>query len=118
MHFNCVERLLTLASVNTGWGSISGYAYLTSVLAFITSSPVGLKICATTGEVKKYEKIIEKKEEKIWYNSIVRKSQVRYYQSLSSKVLIDSCINHQNFVSVYNMSREYNEIKKMKLMKK
>ena len=67
MHFNCVEPLLTLASANTGWGSISGCAYLTSVLAFITSSPVGLKFWLEKS--KSMRKLSKKKRKK--YDKIV-----------------------------------------------
>ena len=47
---NFFKRLLILASAVTGSVSISAFASLVCVPVDITSSAVGLKICATTAE--------------------------------------------------------------------
>ena len=39
----------------------------------ITSSAIGLKICAIAEIIKKYKSIIKKKKKKAWSNSIVGK---------------------------------------------
>lgn len=72
-----------------------------------------------TGGVKKYETIIKKRGK----NMIKQYCQEKSSKALSKfklegfNCVLNSCINYQKFVSVYNMSREYNEIRKKKLMK-
>ena len=59
---NYTERLLLLASVVTGYVSISAFASLFGILVGSVSSALGIKICATTAVIKKYKSIIKKKE--------------------------------------------------------
>ena len=63
-YLNYVENLLILASTVTGYVSISAFASLVCVLVGITSSAVGIKICAITGGIKKYKSIIKKRKKK------------------------------------------------------
>ena len=55
---NYIEHLLFLASSVTGCVSISAFASLVDFPVGIASSAVGLNICATTVEIKKYKSII------------------------------------------------------------
>ena len=57
---NYVEKLLILVSTVTGCISISAFVSLVCVPANITSSAVGVKICAITAGIKKYKSIIKK----------------------------------------------------------
>ena len=61
-------------------------------------------------ELKKYKSIIRKKKK---HDKIVllRKDKLSTIEVLISKALIDSCISHENFVSVNNVLRKYNEMK-------
>ena len=63
---NYTEQLLILVSTTTGFISISTFAFLIGIPIVITSSAIGLKICAVTAGIKKYKSIIKK-------NSIVIK---------------------------------------------
>ena len=54
---NYIECFLILASTVTGCTSISAFASLTGVPKGITSSEIGLKICAITAGIKKYKSI-------------------------------------------------------------
>ena len=65
--------MLILASTVTGWVSISAFSSLVCVLVGITSSAVGIKICAIIAGIKEYKWIIKKKKEKAWWNGVVRK---------------------------------------------
>ena len=60
---NYIERFLILAYTITGYISISYFASLFGVPLGITSSGIGLKICAITAGIKKYKPIIKKKKE-------------------------------------------------------
>ena len=61
-YLNYVENLLILASTVTGCISISAFASLVCVPVSITSSALGIYICAITAGIKKYKSIIKKKK--------------------------------------------------------
>ena len=61
---NYIEHFLILASAVTGCILISAFASLLGTPIWITSSAIGLKICAITAVVKKYKSIIKKKKGK------------------------------------------------------
>ena len=50
---NYIEHLLILSSTVTGCISISAFASLVGIPIGITSSAIGLKICAITAAIKK-----------------------------------------------------------------
>ena len=96
-YLNYVEHLIILVSTVTDCVSISAFASLVWVHVGITSSAVGIKICATTGEIKKYKSIIKKKKKK--HDKIVLwgKDKPSTFEFLISKTLIDSYIYHDDF---------------------
>ena len=59
-----IQHCLILASTVTGCISISAFASLLDISIGITSSAIGLKICAKTARIKKYQPIIEWKKKK------------------------------------------------------
>ena len=59
---NYFEHLLLFVSALVGCVSISAFALLTGVPIGITCSALGLKICATTLGIKKYESVIKTKK--------------------------------------------------------
>ena len=61
---NYIEHVLILTSTITGCISISAFASLLGIPIGITSSAIGLKICAITAGIKKYKSIIKKKRKK------------------------------------------------------
>ena len=100
------ELLIILISTITGCISVSTYASLVFVPVDITSSAVGIKICAITAEIKKYKSIITKNNYK--HDEIVLLDTI---EILIFKALVDSYISHYEFVSVNNVLREYNQMK-------
>ena len=90
---NYIEHSLILASTITGCISISVFASLAGIPIGITSSAIGLKICAITAGIKKYKSIIKEKKKK--HNKIVlfAKSKLNSIEALISKALSDSLIN-------------------------
>ena len=106
---NYVKHLLVLVSTITGCVSISAYALLVSVLAGITSSAVEIKNCAITAGIKKYKSIIKKRKRKHDKIVLLGKDQLNPIEVLISKALIDSYISPDEFISVNNVLREYNE---------
>ena len=111
-YLNYVEQLLILVSTAAGCVSISVFASLVCVPVDITSSAVGIKICAIIGGIKKYKSVIKKNKKKHDKIVLLGTDKLNTTEALISKVLIDSDISHDEFLSVNNVLREYNEIKK------
>ena len=59
---NYIEHFLILASTITGCISIPAFTSVISIAIGITSSAIGLKICAITERIKKYKSIIKKEK--------------------------------------------------------
>ena len=59
-----------LSSTGTGCITISAFASLIDIHIGVTSSAIGLKICAITTGIKKYKKIRKRKKQ---WDSIVNK---------------------------------------------
>ena len=100
-YFNYVENMLILASTVTGCASVFAFASLVCVPVGITSSAVGIKICAATAEINKYKSIIKKKKTKEHDKRVLLgKDTLNTIEVLVYKALIDSYISHDEFVSV------------------
>ena len=108
---NYIEHFLILASTITGCISISAFASLLGIPIGITSSAIGLKICAITAGIKKYKSIIKKKKKKHDKIVLLAKSKLNSIEVLISKALIDSVISHDEFVLINNVLKQYNKIK-------
>ena len=110
MYLNYVKNLLILVSTVTVYVSISTFRSLFCVAVDITSFAVGIKICAITARIKNYRTIIKKKNKK--HDKIVLLLKSNTIEVRISKALINSYINHDEFVSVNKILREYDEMKK------
>ena len=109
-YLNYVKNVLISVSAVTGCDLISAFPSLVCVPVDITSSLVGLNICALSAEIENYKTIIKKKKkhDKIL---VLWKDQLNTTNVLILKTLIDS-YSHGEFVSVINVLREYYELKK------
>ena len=73
----------------------------------IASSVIGLKICAITAGIKKYKSIIKKMKKALAKSKLIR------IEVLISKVLIDPNMNHDEFVLIKIVLKEYDEMKEL-----
>ena len=106
-YLNYVGNLFIPASAVT-------FTSLVCVPVGITSSAVGINICAIIAGIKKYKSIIKKNKKKHDKIVLLLKEKLNTIEVLISKALSDSYISHDEFVSV-NVLREYNEkIKEIK----
>ena len=78
----------------------------------ITSSAVGLNICAIIAGIKKCKSIMKKKKKKHGKIVLLRKDTLHRIEVFISKGLINSDINHDEVVSVNNGLREWKKILK------
>ena len=106
-NLNCVEHLLILASTVTGFVSICSLTSLISTAVSVAK----VKICVITSGIKKYESIIKKKKKKHDKIVLLGKDNLNTMNLVIPKALIDSYISWDEFVSVNNLLREYNEMK-------
>ena len=100
-----------LASTITECISISAFASLLGIPIGLTSSAIGLKICAIAPGIKRYRSIIKKKKKKHDKIVLLAKSKLNSIEVLISKTLIDSFISHYEFVLINNVQKEYDEPK-------
>ena len=91
---NCLCSLFISAGL--GCVSISAFASLVGILIGITSSAVGLKMCAINAGIKKYQEK-RKKHNKI---VLLGKAKLDTIEVLISNALIDLYISNDEFVSV------------------
>ena len=86
--------------------------YIDVISCYSCSSAVAIKICGITAGIKKCKSIIKKKKEKHDKIVLLAKSKLNSIEALISKALIDSYPSHDEFLSLNNVSIEYNEMKK------
>ena len=106
-----VEHLVILVSTVTGCASISAFASLIAISVGITTSPVGIKICAITAEIKKCKSIIKKKKKHHDKTMLLGKDKLNIIEVLISEALVNSYISHNKLVSVNNVLGKYYEKK-------
>ena len=70
------------------------FCFLFGIPIGITSSAIGLKICAINAGIKKYKSIIKKRKKKHDKIVLLAKSKLNNIKVLISKALIDSNISH------------------------
>ena len=98
---NYIEHFLILGSTITGCVCISGFASLAGIPIGITSSTTGLsQHKSTIKKKKKHNKIV-----------FLAKYKLNSREFLISKALIDSVINHDEFVLINNVLKKYNKMK-------
>ena len=110
-YLNYVEHFFILVSTVTTCVSIAAFASLVFVPVGVTSSAVGIKICAMTTGIKKYKPIIKKKKKENDKIMLLGKDKLNAIEVTIFKGLIDSYIIQGKFVSVNNFLRDYNGIK-------
>ena len=78
----------------------------------ITSSAIGIKICAgITSRIKKYKSIIKKKKTK--HDKTVLLAKLNSIEVLIFKTWINSSTSHDEFVSQNNVLKEYDDMKQV-----
>ena len=110
-YFNYLEHSLLFISTVTGCVLVTTFASLVNIPIGHARSPGGIKICAITARIKNYKSIITKKRKKHGKIVLLAKTNLNTIAVLISKVLIDLYINHDKFISICNVLKEYNEIK-------
>ena len=82
---NYIEHFLILGSTITGCVSIFAFSSLVGIPVGITSSTIGLKICAIITGIKKYKSIIGEREKKHDKIVLLAKSKLNRIEVFVSK---------------------------------
>ena len=110
-YLNYAEQLLILASRIPGCVSISAFASLVCRPVCITSSAVGINICAINAGIKKHKSVIKKRKERHDKVVLLGTDKLNDIKVRICKALLDSYIIHNEFVFINNALGQYNEIK-------
>ena len=108
---NYIDHLLILISTITRSVSISAFASLVGIPIGITSSAIGLKICAITAGIKKYKSIIKKKKKKHDRIVLLAKSKLNSIEVLISMTLIDLSIGQNEFLLINDVLKRFYDMK-------
>ena len=84
--------------------------FLLGIVIGITSSAIGLKICTIVAGIKKYKSIIKKKKNNSDKIVSLAKFKLNSLEVVISKTLIDSNINHDQFILIDNVQKKYDNI--------
>ena len=95
-YLNYIENLLILVSTITGCILISAFASLVYINVGVTSSSVGINICAIIAGIKKYKSIIKKKKKKHDKIVLLGEDKLNTIEVLISNSLVDSYIAMTN----------------------
>ena len=88
--------------------------FLIDIPAGIASSTVRIEICKINAILKKYQSKIKNKKKKHDEIVLLAKTKINSVEVLISKALTNSYINHNEFVLVNNVLKEYNNMKRFK----
>ena len=108
---NCIDHSLIVISTITGCVSISAFTPLAGILIGITSSAIGFKICRITAWIEKYKSKNKKKKKNHDKIILLAHSKLNSIEVLISEALTDSNINHDEFVLINNVLKEFYDIK-------
>ena len=94
---------------------ISAFFSIVCAPVGITSSAIEIKMCAITSGIKKHKSIKKYRKKKKTHDKLVflGKDKLNTSEVLISKPLIDLYTSQDEFVSLINVLREYNEMKRI-----
>ena len=109
--FDYFDKSLIVLSVTTGSISIASFATVIGAPVGIVSASLTLAFSISTGIEKKLLKIARNKKKK--HNKIVMlaRSKLNSVESKLSKALINNEVNHEDFMTIINEERKYQELK-------
>ena len=105
------DKSLNVLSILLGSISIASFASVIGAPAGIIGASCGLTFSITPGFVKKFLKTIRNKKKK--HNKIVMlaRSKLNSIESKISKALMDNEISHEDFETIINEEKKYQELK-------
>ena len=111
--FDYFDKSLIVLSVTTGSISIASFATVIGAPVGMMSASCSLAFSITTGFVKKFLKTTRNKKKK--HNKIVMlaRSKLNSVESKISEALINNEISRENFMTIINKEKKYQELKEI-----
>ena len=109
--FEYLDKSLIVLSVATGSISIASFATAIGAPVGIMSASCSLAFSITTGFVKKFLKTIRNKKKKHNENVTLARSKLNSIESKISEILINNEISHEDFMTILNEKKKYQEWK-------
>ena len=105
------DKSLNVLSILSGSISIASFATVIGAPAGIIGASCGFTFSITSGFVKKFLKTIRNKKKK--HNKIVMlaRSKLNSIESKISEALINNEISHEDFMTILNEEKKYQELK-------
>ena len=111
--FDYFDKSLIVLSVTTGSISIASFATVIGAPVGIVSASFTLAFSISTGIIKKLLKTTRNKKKK--HNKIVMlaRSKLNSVESKISEALINNEISRENFMTIINKEKKYQELKEI-----
>ena len=103
------DKSLIVLSITTGEISITSLATIIGAPVEMMSASCSLAFSITTGFVKKFLKTIRNKKKKHNENVTLARSKLNSIESKISEILINNEISHEDFMTILNEKKKYQE---------
>ena len=103
------DKSLIVLSITTGEISITSFATIIGAPVEMMSASCSLAFSITTGFVKKFLKTIRNKKKKHNENVTLARSKLNSIESKISEILINNEISHEDFMTILNEKKKYQE---------
>ena len=110
-NFNCIDKILIVLNVTTGWVCIISLATVAGAPVGIASTGFTIVFPLTIGIVKKLLKTTRNKKKKHDKVLILAKSKLICIESLISQALTDMEINHAEYITILKEKDKYETMK-------
>ena len=107
--FEYFDKSLIVLSVATGSISIASFATVIGAPVEMMSASCSLAFSVTTGFVKRFLKTIRNKKKKHNENVTLARSKLNSIESKISEILINNEISHEDFMTILNEEKKYQE---------
>ena len=110
--FDYIDKFLIVLSAASGRISIASFATVTRAPVGIASASLSHAFSISTGIVKKLLKATRNKKKKHNKNVMSARSKLNSIESKISEVLMNNEISHEDFMTIIDEEKNYQELKK------
>ena len=103
------DKPLIVLSITTGEISITSFTTVTGAPVEMMSASCSLAFSIRTGFVKRFLKTIRNKKKKHNENVTLARSKLNSIESKISEILINNEISHEDFMTILNEEKKYQE---------
>ena len=109
--FDYLDKILVVLSATSGGVSIISFISIVEAPVGIASASLILIFSLATGIIKKFLSITRNKKKKHDKSLMLAKSKLSSIETLVSQVLIDTEVNHEEFITILKEKDKYEKMK-------